>query len=64
MEIEAMTGEYTKNGILNEGAELYLDLLQTRRSFRSHGDPTVKHKILQGFLLKHFPEAAGISNRN
>lgn len=53
-----MLGEFNKNRILNEGADLFIDLLDTRRSFRSHSDSTVKRKILQGFLLKYFPEAS------
>lgn len=58
MEQEKMVSGNTRNAILNEGAKLLLDLLDTRRNFRAHnGQPVTQSKILAGFLYKWFPES-------
>lgn len=53
-----MKGRVTRNRILNDGARLWLHLQNARDSFREHQDPTVRQKILNGFLKAWFPEAA------
>ena len=53
---ETQLGVYTKNGILNQGASLFLDLIDARREYRAHPQLDVKRKIVRGFLLRWFPE--------
>lgn len=55
---EVMTGRVNRNRILNDGARLWLQLRDARDSYRAHEDPTVRQKILNGFLKQWFPEAA------
>ena len=56
IEQEVMLGSTTRNRILNQGAQLWLDLVDARREYRAHRDSDVRRKILVGFLKKHFPE--------
>ena len=60
IEQEIMLGETTRNKILNDGARLWLDLRDTRRRIRAHGDTSIKRKIIRGFIAKWMPEAAGL----
>jgi len=53
---ETQLGMYTRNGILNQGASLFLDLIDTRREYRAHPKQDVRRKIVKGFLLRWFPE--------
>lgn len=53
---EVMLGTTSKNRILNEGAQLWLDLVDARREYRMMRDSDVRRNILVGFLKKHFPE--------
>lgn len=55
---EVMLGETNRNQILNTGAQLYLDLIDARRSYRAHDSQYVREKIVEGFLQKWWPEAA------
>lgn len=57
MNQEAMLGHYNKNEIVNEGARIFLDLLDTRRSMRAVESAEVKTKLVRGWLVKWFPEA-------
>lgn len=52
IEQETMLGYYTRNRILNEGARLFLDLLDTRRNLKYHANPADQDKIRKGFLRK------------
>ncbi|MBO5832540.1 MAG: hypothetical protein J6Q95_04545 [Alistipes sp.] len=58
MELETQATGMSRNRILNEGARLYLNLLDTRRAYRSIPYPDDRKKILNGFLKLWFPEAA------
>lgn len=58
IEQETMVSGFKRNRIINDGARLYLDLLDTRREFLMHTDPEVKKKILSGFLRKWMPESS------
>ena len=60
IEQETMLGETNRNKILNDGARLWIDLRDTRRQIRAHGDTRVKEKIIRGFIAKWIPEAAGL----
>lgn len=60
IEQETMLGETTRNKILNDGARLLLDLMDTRRQIRAHGDISIKRKIIRGFIAKWIPETAGL----
>lgn len=60
MNQEAMLGVYSKNEILNEGAMMFLDLLDTRRRIRCAGSNAVKRKMVHGWLSKWFPETEGV----
>lgn len=53
---EVMLGTITRNRILNEGAQLWLELVDARREYRMMRDSDARRKILVGFLKKHFPE--------
>ena len=53
---ETQLGVYTRNRILNQGASLFLDLIDTRREYRAHTQQDVRRKIVNGFLLRWFPE--------
>ena len=53
---EVMLGTTTRNRILNQGAQLWLELVDARREYRMIHDPDVRRKILAGFLKKYFPE--------
>lgn len=52
IEQEAMLGHYTRNRILNEGARLFLDVLETRRNLACYDEPELQQKILKGFLKR------------
>lgn len=56
IEQETMLGTTTRNRILNEGAQLWLELVDARREYRMMHDGDARCKILVGFLKKHFPE--------
>lgn len=60
IEQETMTGSTNRNELLNNGAKLYLALLDAKRAYHCHQDSEVRSKILNGFLKKWWPEAAGI----
>lgn len=53
---EIRLGMYTRNRILNQGASLFLDLIDTRREYRAHPQQDVRRKIVKGFLMRWFPE--------
>lgn len=53
---ETQLGVYTRNRILNQGASLFLDLIDTRREYRAHPQQDIRRKIVKGFLLRWFPE--------
>ena len=53
---ETQLGVYTRNRILNQGASLFLDLIDTRREYRLHTQMDVRRKIIKGFLMRWFPE--------
>lgn len=53
---EVQLGQYTRNRILNQGALLYLDLIDTRREYRAHPQPDIRRKIIKGFLLRWLPD--------
>lgn len=53
---ETQLGVYTRNRILNQGASLYLDLIDTRREYRAHPQQDTRRKIVKGFLMRWFPE--------
>lgn len=53
---ETRLGVYTRNRILNQGASLFLDLVDTRRQYRMHSQKDVRRKIVKGFLMRWFPE--------
>lgn len=54
---EAMTGQTTRNRILNKGGQMYCIMEDLRRSFRMHESRDVRRKILRGFLKLYWPEA-------
>lgn len=56
IEQETQLGMYTRNRILNQGASLFLDLIDTRREYWAHPQQDVRRKIVRGFLLRWFPE--------
>lgn len=58
IEQEVMTGSTNRNKILNEGARMYLSLLDAKRAYHCHVDQDTRAKILNGFLKSWFPEAA------
>lgn len=53
---ETQLGMYTRNRILNQGASLFLDLIDTRREYRMYSQPDIRRKIVKGFLMRWFPE--------
>ena len=53
---ETQLGVYSRNRILNQGASLFLDLIDTRREYRAHPQQDIRRKIVKGFLLRWFPE--------
>lgn len=55
---ETMTSGRTRNRMINEGAAMYVQLLDARREYKMHQDAAVRRKILRGFLRIYFPEAA------
>lgn len=57
LEQEKMAHGTPRNKILNEGARLWLSLIDARREYRAFQDPEVRRKILAGFLRLWFPEA-------
>lgn len=57
MDLEKQATGMSRNHILNEGARLYLFLLDTRRRYRATPFPDDRKKILNGFLKLWFPEA-------
>lgn len=58
IEQETMLGTTTRNRLLNDGARLWLALIDARRAYRAHEDPDTRAKILNGFLKCWFSEAA------
>lgn len=58
IEQEVMTGSTNRNKILNEGARMYLSLLDAKRAYHCHVDQDTRANILNGFLKSWFPEAA------
>lgn len=58
IEQETMLGYTSRNKILNDGARLFLDLIDTRRQIRAHVDARIREKIIRGFIAKWLPEAA------
>ena len=48
----------SRNHILNEGARLYLYLMNRRKIYKATPSPDYRWKILNGFLKLWFPEAA------
>ena len=56
IELETHRGTYTRNRILNQGASLFLDLMEARRLYRLYPQKDVKQKIVKGFLMRWFPE--------
>ena len=55
---KVMTGKWTRNRILNDGARLWLKLRDARDAYREHPDPIIRQMILNVFLKEWFPEAA------
>lgn len=55
---KVMTGMWTRNMILNDGARLWLQLCDARDAYQDARDPITRQKILNGFLKVWFPEAA------
>lgn len=55
---ETMVSGTSRNRILNVGAKMYLDIIDARREYNMHQDPSVRRKILIGMLKRWFPEAA------
>lgn len=53
---ETQLGYYTRNRILNKGASLFLDLQDVRREYRAHPQQDIRRKIVNGFLMRWFPE--------
>lgn len=53
---ETMVSGMTRNEILNIGAILFLDLLDTLREYKRFKTRETKTKILKGFLKKWWPE--------
>lgn len=53
---EQQLGVYTRNRILNQGASLFLDLIDTRREYWAHSQQDIRRKIVKGFLMRWFPE--------
>lgn len=53
---ETQLGYYTRNSILNKGASLFLDLQDVRREYRAHPQHDIRRKIVNGFLMRWFPE--------
>lgn len=58
IEQESMVSGMKRNRILNEGARMFLDILDRRREMRIHGDSEVRKKILSGILSTWIPEAS------
>lgn len=56
MEQEKMVSGRTRNSILNEGARLYLFLLDLRRSYSAIDDPEARKKMIRGFFKIWLPE--------
>lgn len=54
---EVMLGVYNRNNIINQGSDMFVDLVDARRMYMAHPDPVVRRKILKGFLVRWFPEA-------
>lgn len=48
----------SRNHILNEGARMYLYLMNRRKLYKSTSSPENRRRILNGFLKLWFPEAA------
>ena len=57
---EAMLGHYTRNAIINEGADLFCRLQDFRRHMKIHQDKDVRRKVLRGFLIHYAPEALDV----
>lgn len=49
-----------RNRMLNEGARLWLDLVDVRRQIRCFDQIDIQRKIAIGWLLKWFPEAKDV----
>lgn len=59
IEQEMMASGMKRNRIINEGARMFLDILDRRREMRMHTDPEVRKKILSGILSTWIPESSG-----
>lgn len=57
MNLERMVTGTSINSMLNEGARMYLDNVDTRREFSLDNPKCVRRAIVRGYLKKWFPEA-------
>ncbi len=57
IEQETMLGHYKRNRILNEGARLWLDVIDRRRRMRANPVPEKRMALLVGFVKLFMPEA-------
>lgn len=57
---ETMVSGTPRNRMLNEGARLWLDLVDVRRQIRCFDQHDIQRKIAIGWLLKWFPEAKDV----
>lgn len=57
---ETQLGYYTRNKIINDGADLFCHLQDFRRRIKLHPDKDVRRKMLRGFLIYYAPEALDI----
>ena len=53
---EAALGYYSRNAILNKGADMFVHAQDIRRELRMHADLATRKKILYGFLAIWIPE--------
>ena len=58
LEQETMVSGRTRNRMINEGASMYVRTLDARRRYKMHPDRDIRRKILKGYLMTYFPEAA------
>lgn len=54
---ERMVSGRSINGMLNDGARMYLDNVDSRREFGLYTNYSLRRKIVRGYLKKWFPEA-------
>lgn len=57
MNLERMVTGTSINSMLNDGARMYLDNVDTRREFGLYTNYSERRKIVRGYLKKWFPEA-------